>query len=266
MRYSLGIDVGNSTVVAAVADNSGVETVKLGLRTPAIPSIAHVTAGGSVRHQEWVAADQLADRPAVGDRHQRGTLPGCGAPGRRREERQAGGFGELRPGLLPRQADQDARLGRPRHELHAAAGEQRCVAEDSAGLDGVDRRAVGDLQRHMAGANHPHVVRHLRGVVRDHRIGGEPHDRRPGGKLVQLVRRHPLERGVLTEEPAQVPRIRSAHFSAMVITVMLGFTAGSFGIADASTTRNRDTPLTRSCGSSTAMGSVTEPIRAVAAG
>nr|MBA3907172.1 Hsp70 family protein [Pseudonocardiales bacterium] len=48
MRYCLGIDVGNSTVVAAVADNSGSETVKLGVRTPGIPSIAHVTPDGSV--------------------------------------------------------------------------------------------------------------------------------------------------------------------------------------------------------------------------
>jgi hypothetical protein len=47
---------------------------------------------------------------------------------------------------------------------------------------------------------------------------------------------------------------------------MLGFTAGSFGIAEASTTRNRVTPLTRSCGSSTAIGSSAAPIRAVAAG
>ena len=58
----------------------------------------------------------------------------------------------------------------------------------------------------------------------------------------------------------------SAHFSAIVITVMLGLTAGSFGIADASTTRSPSTPLTRSCGSSTAIGSSTAPIRAVAAG
>ena len=66
--------------------------------------------------------------------------------------------------------------------------------------------------------------------------------------------------------PIQLPRISSAHFSAMAITVMLGFTEGSFGIAEASTTRSRCTPLTRSCGSSTAAGSSGAPILAVAAG
>ncbi len=60
--------------------------------------------------------------------------------------------------------------------------------------------------------------------------------------------------------------MRSAHFSAIVITVMFGFTDGSFGMAEASTTRSPVTPLTRSCGSSTAIGSDTAPIRAVAAG
>jgi len=51
--------------------------------------------------------------------------------------------------------------------------------------------------------------------------------------------------------------MRSAHFSAIAITVMLGLTDGILGLAEASTKRNRDTPLTRSSGSNTAVGSVT---------
>ena len=61
--------------------------------------------------------------------------------------------------------------------------------------------------------------------------------------------------------------MRSAHFSAIVITVMLGLTDGSFGIADASTTRNRrhalDPQLRIEHGHRIRD---TAPIRAVAAG
>ena len=95
-------------------------------------------------------------------------------PRRRRQERQARRFGELSPHLLAGQPKQRARLGGARHELHAAAGEQRRVAEDAARLDGVDLRAVGaGLQRDVSCADHPDVVGHVDGVVGDHRVGGE---------------------------------------------------------------------------------------------
>ncbi len=48
MRYCLGVDIGNSAVTAAVADDAGVETVRLGRQTPSLPAVVHVTPDGSI--------------------------------------------------------------------------------------------------------------------------------------------------------------------------------------------------------------------------
>lgn len=48
MRYSLGVDIGNSAVAAAVADGAGVETVCLGRHTPSLPALVHVTPDGAI--------------------------------------------------------------------------------------------------------------------------------------------------------------------------------------------------------------------------
>ncbi len=61
-------------------------------------------------------------------------------------------------------------------------------------------------------------------------------------------------------------RMRSAHFSPIIMTVMLGFTVVISGITDASATRRPVTPFTRSCGSTGDIASSTAPIRAVPTG
>jgi hypothetical protein len=60
--------------------------------------------------------------------------------------------------------------------------------------------------------------------------------------------------------------IRSAAFSPIIMQVMLGLIAGRNGMIDASATRRPCTPRTRSCGSTTAIGSLSGPILAVQAG
>ena len=88
-----------------------------------------------------------------------------------------------------------------RHELHAAAGEQRGVAEDAASLDGVDRGAVGArLQCHLTVADHPDVVGYPRRIVGDHRPRGKVDRLRAGCQIGEFIIGHPLERRVLAQE------------------------------------------------------------------
>ena len=62
------------------------------------------------------------------------------------------------------------------------------------------------------------------------------------------------------------PVIRLAAFSAMASTVAFGWALGITGITEASATRSPVIPRTRSCGSTTASGSVSGPMRQVPAG
>jgi hypothetical protein len=92
-----------------------------------------------------------------------------------------------------------------RLELHATAGEQRCVAEDSAGVDGVEDRAVGTgVERHLTVFDHPHLVGNAAGVVGHPRPRRELLDRGTVREPVEFVLRHRLERDVLGQEAAQV--------------------------------------------------------------
>src|SRR5262245_26040768 len=61
-------------------------------------------------------------------------------------------------------------------------------------------------------------------------------------------------------------RSRSAHFSPIIMQVRHGLTPIMAGKIEASATRRRPTPRTRSSGSTTARGSSAAPIRQVPAG
>jgi hypothetical protein len=62
------------------------------------------------------------------------------------------------------------------------------------------------------------------------------------------------------------PVIKLAAFSAMASTVAFSGALGMTGMTEASATRSPATPWTRSCGSTTASGSVSGPMRQVLAG
>src|SRR5581483_11550723 len=118
-------------------------------------------------------------------------------------------------------------------------------------------------------------------------------DRRPGamelhldhgGHTLHLLRRQRVERRVLSEKPRDFRRgrrrgaqaiaggatgsagisvsrlIRTAHFSPTIIVVMQGLIAGRNGRIEPSATRRALTPRTRSCGSTTAVGSESGPM------
>src|SRR5262249_19683732 len=132
----------------------------------------------------------------------------------------------------------------------------------------LDQPAVPRI-RHVADLAHADPLEVVVDRIRPADVGLVVH--RPSCLRVQPVSSQPAMRcdaaaPAVTAASGVRPRIRSAAFSAIMITGALMLPPTRSGITEASTTRRSSTPRTRSAGSTTASGSVAGPIRQVPAG
>ena len=103
------------------------------------------------------------------------------------------------------------------------------------------------------------------GVTRVRHVCPDMCPRRHGGQPAMTVVLLPINAKRSAESGAR-PRMRSAAFSAIMITAALILPPTRSGITDASTTRSASTPRTRSVPSTTAISSASAPIRQVPSG